>query len=160
MSSPPNFCSNIWLQRTVSKQEEIKKKEKKKRKQHSVPQSGYIQWSGFPSFSFFIGFFCLFFLNSHVYTVVCTVTDRQKQNKKKRIPFFNKCPEFGQIMSPCCCHVVLYMRHPIKVADSISALAFTSVCVSVHLLSAPQKVNNPHDQGMGLLFTAFFSSFF
>lgn len=52
------------------------------------------------------------------------------------------------------------MRHPIKVADSISALAFTSVCVSVHLLSAPQKVNNPHDQGMGLLFTAFFSSFF
>lgn len=48
------------------------------------------------------------------------------------------------------------MRHPIKVADSISALAFTSVCVSVHLLSALQKVNNPHDQGMGLLFTAFF----
>lgn len=40
-------------------------------------------------------------------------------------------------------------------ADSISALAFTSVCVSVHLLSAPRKVNNPHDQGMGLLFTAF-----
>lgn len=105
---------------------------------------------------FSLVFFVCFFLNSHVYTVVCTVTDRQKQNKKKRIPFFNKCPEFGQIMSPCCCHVVLYMRHPNKVADSISALAFTSVCVSVHLLSAPQKVNNPHDQGMGLLFTAFF----
>lgn len=93
--------------------------------------------------------------------MVCTVTDRQKKKKKKkRIPFFNKCPEFGQIMSPCCCQVVLYMRHPVKVADSISALAFTSVCVSVHLLSAPQKVNNSHNQGMGLLFTAFFLFFF